>query len=69
MARKKKRTTDVDIAAPSVDKDWQARSDLDTLSRAQEIIKSSPRFTAAKSEAKRQTESLKRIARLEGKRL
>ena len=65
MAKRKKVMTE----APAVDKNWQARNDLDTLSRAQEIVKDTTRFKQAKAEAKKQQESLARIGRLEGKTL
>jgi len=65
----KKRKKQAETCAPTMDKDWQARNDLDTISRAHEIIKDTGRFKSAKAEAKRQSESLARIQRLEGKKL
>jgi hypothetical protein len=71
MAKKraKKAKSEAPGAMCSLDENWRARNDLDTLSRMQEIVKDSGRFRAAKSEAKRQQESLSRISRLEGKKL
>lgn len=48
---------------------WRAEDDLRTVQRAHEVIADSKRFSAAKSEAKRQKDSLDRIARLDGKKL
>ena len=67
MAKKRKKVEGA--CGPTVDKEWQARNDLDTISRAHEIIKDTARFKSAKAEAKRQSESLARIQRLEGKKL
>jgi hypothetical protein len=70
MAKKRsKKSKGQDATMPAMDDNWRARNDLDTLSRAQEVIKDSSRFRAVKSEAKRQQESLARISRLEGKKL
>lgn len=51
------------------DEKWRAQDDLRTIERAHEVVHDTKRFSAAKAEAKRQKESLDRIARLEGKRL
>ena len=65
--KRKKKSTSVGVEAPSGgDNDWRARDDLNTVTRSLEIIKDSTRFRAAKSEAKRQSESLARIGRLKG---
>lgn len=68
--RKGKKSTEMDAPAmASTDDSWRARDDLSTIQRAHEVVKDSGRFSAAKAEAKRQRESLDRIARLEGKKL
>lgn len=73
MATKKRKSKkSADLGAPSMastDDSWRARDDLSTIQRAHEVVKDSSRFSAAKAEAKRQRESLDRIARLEGKKL
>ncbi len=63
-AEKKKSTKkvkEVATAAPSIDKDWQARGDLDTLTRAEEIKRDPARAAAAKSEAAKQKTNLARV--------
>jgi hypothetical protein len=69
MAKKRKKGAEVSMPAGSIDDSWRARDDLSTIQRAHEIVADTKRFGAAKSEAKRQKESLDRIARLEGKKL
>lgn len=72
MAKKrkaKKSTMNEAPASIASDDSWRARDDLSTVQRAHEVVKDSARFSAAKAEAKRQRESLDRIARLEGKKL
>jgi len=72
VARAKKRKgkqLDEAAAMPVADDRWRARDDLHTIERAHEVVSDSSRLKAAKSEAKRQKESLDRIARLEGKKL
>lgn len=69
MAKKRtKKSTSSEVAMPSDDA-WRARDDLHTIQRAHEIVGDTKRLSAARSEAKRQRESLDRIARLEGKKL
>ena len=67
MARKRKRSTGAD--APMIDKDYRARSDLDTLTRAEEVKADRARLTAAQKEADRQRASLSRIERLKDVKL
>lgn len=72
MAKKRKAKKSTMSEAPASigsDDSWRARDDLSTVQRAHEIVKDTTRFSAAKAEAKRQRESLDRIARLEGKKL
>lgn len=72
MAKKKRKgkmTEAMGTPALEVDKRWQAEDDLRTLERANDVVSDSSRLTAAKSHAKKQRESLDRIARLEGKKL
>lgn len=70
MAKKRKKKSVNEAAAmPAVDDSWRAQDDLRTVQRAHEVVADSARFSAAKAEAKRQKESLDRIARLEGKKL
>jgi len=72
MAKKrkgKKSAMNEAISTMPGDDSWRARDDLSTVQRAHEIVKDTARFSAAKAEAKRQRESLDRIARLEGKKL
>jgi hypothetical protein len=71
MMKKRKGKNAGEVASSPFPSDdaWRARDDLRTIQQAHEVIRDSSRFKAAKSEAKRQKESLDRIARLEGKRL
>lgn len=64
--RSKANAPAMDIAS---DDKWRAQDDLRTIERAHEIIHDKGRLTAAQSEAKRQSESLARIARLKDKPL
>jgi hypothetical protein len=59
------------MAAPSSVRrlEIRAQDDLRTIERAQEVVGDSKRLAAAKAEAKRQKESLDRIARLQDKKL
>lgn len=43
------------------EKRWQAQNDLDTLRRAQEITSNRTRLSAAKGEANKQTNMLKKV--------
>ena len=45
------------------EKEWRARSDIDTLRQAEEIMKDKKRLDAAKAHAKKQVESLNSIAK------
>lgn len=67
--KRKGKASNADMPAASIDDSWRARDDLSTIQRAHEIVADTKRFGAAKSEARRQRESLERIARLEGKKL
>lgn len=71
--RKGKKTNEAAAAmvAPSSydDSKYRAQDDLRTIERAQEVVGDSKRLAAAKAEAKRQKESLDRIARLQDKKL
>lgn len=70
--RKGKKTNEAAIATmPSSydDSKYRAQDDLRTIERAQEVVGDSRRLSAAKAEAKRQKESLDRIARLQDKKL
>lgn len=70
MKKKKGKKAELEGAAsPSIDKDWRARSDLDLLTRAHEVLDDSPRFNAAKREAEKQKKHLERIARLKDQRI
>lgn len=71
MAKKRKGRKSSEMAAPTIatDDSWRARDDLSTIQRAHEVVADSKRFGAAKAEARKQKESLDRIARLEGKKL
>ena len=65
MAKRKRKSSAIAIDIPG-DDDWRARDDLSTLTRAHEVLGDTGRLAAMKKEAKRQTESLARISRLEG---
>lgn len=72
MAKKRKAKKNTMSDAPATlagDENWRAQDDLRTVQRAHEVVADKGRFSAAKAEAKRQRESLDRIARLEGKKL
>lgn len=58
MTRKAK---PIGISMPT---DWEARDDLHTLTRAEEIRRDEKRLTAAQREANRQHEALTRVRRL-----
>lgn len=70
--RKGKKSEALAAAVPSStydDSKYRAQDDLRTIERAQEVVGDSKRLAAAKAEAKRQKESLDRIARLQDKKL
>lgn len=69
MAKKRKKSNEVSMPGASIDDSWRAKDDLHTIQRAHEIVGDTKRLNAARSEAKRQRESLERIARLDGKKL
>jgi len=74
MAAKKSKTKMKDVmGTPAIDiaedERWRAQDDLRTIQRAHEVVRDSARFKRAKAEAKRQKESLDRIARIDGKKL
>lgn len=46
---------------PAVDRAWQARSDLDALRRAGEVMRDRGRMAAAKREAKREVKAMQKI--------
>lgn len=65
MAKKKTEA----MAMPSIDKDWRAQSDCDTLERAEEIKQDGARLKAARGYAAKKRERLARIAKLEKQRI
>lgn len=68
MKKRKGRKSNT-VGAPAMDDSWRAQDDLRTIQRAHEVVSDKSRFAQAKAEARRQKESLDRIARLEGKKL
>lgn len=50
------------IASVGIDKEWQTRNDLDTLTRAHEIKKDPARMKAVKALAKSQLADLAKVA-------
>lgn len=62
MAKKGKKTPLLEV---EVDDGWRARSDLDTIERAAEVLGDSSRMKAAKAFAEKQKASIDRVARLE----
>lgn len=49
------------VAAPDVDKDWQARSDLGTLKEADAIASDKERLARATKEAEKEMAALKKV--------
>ena len=54
-------------ARPLPHHSYDSRNDLETIWRAQEILRDADRLAAAKTEAARQSDSYNRLARLKGK--
>ena len=50
-------------AQPLIDKKWQARSDMQTLKEANEIMSNKSRHTAAKREAKAHMDALGEVVK------
>lgn len=71
MAKKRGKKSGMNEVAsmPASDDAWRARDDLHTIQRAHEIVGDTKRLASARAEAKRQRESLDRIARLKDKKL
>ena len=57
MAKRKAET----CAAPTLDREWQAHNDLDTLRRADEIVNNKSRMSAAKTMATKEIQGLSKI--------
>ena len=53
------------IAAPSIDDNWRARSDMSTLASAEEIKADRARLKAAQGEAAKETARLSKVVRHE----
>ena len=56
-----KRKSPEPCTAPTVDREWQARNDLDTLRRAGEIVNNKSRMSAAKTMATKEMQGLSKI--------
>lgn len=58
MAKHSKRVTE---AAPSMEREWQRKNDLDTLRRAGEIMRDKTRMRSAQREAGEQMRELQKV--------
>ena len=61
--KKKKSTKDMTIPVSS-DKEWQARDDLSTIKRSEEIKMDSKRMSAVKKMAKKEMEAMSHVVAL-----
>jgi hypothetical protein len=71
MMAKKKTGSSKAVSVDSFfdDAKYRAEDDVRTLKRAAEVVGDKSRLAAAKAQAKKERESLDRVARLDGKKL
>ena len=64
MPKKKKKSTKNMAMPVSSDKEWQARDDLSTIKRSEEIQMDSKRMSAVKKMAQKEMEAMSHISAL-----
>ena len=62
--KKKKSTKSIPTSAVSSDKEWQARDDLSTIKRSEEIQMDSKRMSAVKKMAQKEMDAMSHVTAL-----